>query len=280
MSNQEPGVIATVIASHTPRMAYEDKAWDFTLGLIDGLKEMGVSLRAMKPDLIVVNTTHWISTFDWFATAHDHHEGVCIAEEAPHLIPGLSYNRPGDRAFAEAMVEDWHAGDLPAYTVETPHFHWDYGSAIPLQYLDPDATIPAVLTPTCYASDIDENIKVGELLDETAKRMNKRVILVVSNALTHLIVRGPDKWPLDEHIAMDHKFIDMIKEADVDGALDYLPEYARDAKCEMGGRGLGVFLGAARVLQNKSGDLSGAMYGPYAQSSGSGNANLSLVPAK
>ncbi|MGY9000875.1 MAG: DODA-type extradiol aromatic ring-opening family dioxygenase, partial [Rhodospirillales bacterium] len=208
------------------------------------------------------------------------HEGVCIAEEAPHLIPGLSYNRPGDRAFAEAMVEDWHAGDLPAYTVETPHFHWDYGSAIPLQYLDPDATIPAVLTPTCYASDIDENIKVGELLDETAKRMNKRVILVVSNALTHLIVRGPDKWPLDEHIAMDHKFIDMIKEADVDGALDYLPEYARDAKCEMGGRGLGVFLGAAKVLQNKSGDLSGAMYGPYAQSSGSGNANLSLVPAK
>ena len=91
MSNDQPGVIASVIASHTPRMAYEDKAWDFTLGLIEGLKEMGEELRALNPDLFVVNTTHWITTFDWVITAHDVHEGVCIAEEAPHLIPGIPY---------------------------------------------------------------------------------------------------------------------------------------------------------------------------------------------
>ncbi|MBT7954149.1 MAG: hypothetical protein HN731_03100, partial [Rhodospirillaceae bacterium] len=59
MNDQSSGVIATVVASHTPRMAYEDKAWDFTLGLIDGLKEMGANLRELNPDLIVVNTTHW-----------------------------------------------------------------------------------------------------------------------------------------------------------------------------------------------------------------------------
>jgi hypothetical protein len=109
--------------------------------------------------------------------------------------------------------------------------------------------------------------------------MNKRVVVVVSNALTHLIIRGPEKWPLEEHMAMDHKFIDMVKAADVDGALDYLPGYARDAKCEMGGRGLGVFLGAAKALENDVNKLAGAMYGPYGQSSGSGNANLSLVAA-
>ncbi len=279
MSDQRSGVIAAVIASHTPRMAYEDKAWDFTLGLIDGLKEMGTILRDLNPDLFVVNTTHWITSFDWFATSHDHHEGVCIAEEAPHLIPGLPYNRPGDRAFAEAMVKDWLGADLPGYSTDSPHFHWDYGSTIPLQYIDPDATIPVVLTPTCYASDLDENIKVGALIDDTAKRMNKRVVVVVSNALTHLIIRGPEKWPLEEHMAMDHKFIDMVKAADVDGALDYLPGYARDAKCEMGGRGLGVFLGAAKALENDVNNLAGAMYGPYGQSSGSGNANLSLVAA-
>jgi hypothetical protein len=47
----------------------------------------------------------------------------------------------------------------------------------------------------------------------------------------------------------------------------------------MGGRGLGVFLGAAKALENDVNKLAGAMYGPYGQSSGSGNANLSLVAA-
>ena len=279
MSNDQPGVIASVIASHTPRMAYEDKAWDFTLGLIEGLKEMGEELRALKPDLFVVNTTHWITTFDWVITAHDIHEGVCIAEEAPHLIPGIPYKRKGDRSYAAALNETLKNNELPSYETDTPHFHWDYGSLVPIQYLDPAGDHPVVLTPTCYASDLDENIKVGHLIDETAKAQGKRVIVVVSNALTHAIVRGPDKWPTEENMALDHRFIDMVTAANVDEAIDWLPEYARTAKCEMGGRGLGVFLGAAEALQEGSPELTGKQYGPYAQSSASGNANLMLRAA-
>ncbi len=279
MSEERYGVIASTVASHTPRMAYEDKAWDFTLGLIDGLKEMGQVLRDLKPDLFVVNTTHWITTFDWVVTAHDQHEGVCIAEEAPHLIPGLPYSRPGDRDYAEALGVQLNDAEIPCYPTDTPHFHWDYGTTVPMQYIDPDATIPAVVTPTCYASDLDENLRVGELIDATAKAQKKRVIVVVSNALTHLVVRGPDTWPLPEHQEMDQKFIGMVKETAVGDAIEWLPEYARDAKCEMGGRGLGVFLGAAAALQQETDDLVGKQYGPYAQSSASGNANLALYPA-
>ncbi len=104
-------------------------------------------------------------------------------------------------------------------------------------------------------------------------------MVVVSNALTHAIVRGPDKWPTEENMALDHRFIDMITAANVDEAIDWLPEYARTAKCEMGGRGLGVFLGAAEALQERSAKLTGKQYGPYAQSSASGNANLMLRAA-
>ena len=84
---KEGGVIATIIASHTPRMAIEEKAWDFTKGLIQGLRDMGKAARALEPDLFVVNTTHWITTFDWVFTAHPRNKGICIAEEAPHLVP-------------------------------------------------------------------------------------------------------------------------------------------------------------------------------------------------
>ena len=78
---------------------------------------------------------------------------------------------------------------------------------------------------------------------------------------------------------MDQKFISMVKDTAIDDAIKWLPEYARDAKCEMGGRGLGVFLGAAAALQRETESLAGNQYGPYAQSSASGNANLALYTA-
>jgi len=67
------GVIASAIAPHTPRMANEDAAPDFIRPLIAGAREMGEALRAFDPDLFVVNSTHWVSTFNWYATCQSLH---------------------------------------------------------------------------------------------------------------------------------------------------------------------------------------------------------------
>jgi len=278
MTDKQTGVIATIIASHTPRMAIEEKAWDFTTGLIQGLRDMGKAAKALKPDLFVVNTTHWITTFDWVFTAHQQNKGVCIAEEAPHLVPGVPYDYKGDPEFSKAAETALRDNDIPCYADANKYFHWDYGTLVPIQYMDPEQEVPVVTTPTCYMSDLKENERVGELIDEVAQAQGKRVIVVVSNALTHQLVRKPDAWPLEEHQKMDFKFIDMVKDGDIDGALDYLPKYAVEAKCEMGGRGLGVFLGASHKLQEHAGKLHGEQFGPYSQSSGSGNVNLLVTP--
>ena len=131
------GVIASVVAPHTPRIGIEKNAPEFQRGLIQGLKDMGEALRAQKPDLFVLLSSHWVSTFNWYATSHQQHQGICIADEAPDLIPGVEYTRQGDPAFARELASRLSQNDVPCALNDSPHFNWDYGTFVPLQYLDP-----------------------------------------------------------------------------------------------------------------------------------------------
>ena len=94
-----PGkLLYSVITPHSPRMAVEETAPAFLKGVIEGSHALGATLRAAKPDLLIVHSTHWVCSFNWYVTCHERHRGHCVADEAPDLIPGLPYDRSGDPA--------------------------------------------------------------------------------------------------------------------------------------------------------------------------------------
>ena len=47
-----------------PRMGIEEQAPDFVRELINSQKDMGRALRATTPDVLVLNSVHWICTFN------------------------------------------------------------------------------------------------------------------------------------------------------------------------------------------------------------------------
>ena len=130
----------------------------------------GRALRDLKPDLFVVNSAHWICTFGWYATCQSVHEGMCVADEAPDLIPGIRYRRKGDSEFASALVEEWQTQGVPGGHNDTPHYAWDYGSLVPLLHLDPEAEVPVVQMPTVILANHAECMKAGRAVHATAKR--------------------------------------------------------------------------------------------------------------
>jgi len=67
----------------------------------------------------------------------------------------------------------------------TPHYAWDYGSLVPLLYLDPDAEVPVVQIPTVIMADHAECMKTGRAVHATAKRLGRRVVFIASSAFTH-----------------------------------------------------------------------------------------------
>jgi 3,4-dihydroxyphenylacetate 2,3-dioxygenase len=259
-------------------MGVEDDAPKFIRGLIGGLRELGEAMRALEPDAFVLHSAHWISTFLWYVPLHQIHEGLCVADEAPDLIPGSPYRWRGMPELAEAISSALTAEGIPCRSFDTPHWSWDYGCFVPLHYMDPGREVPVVLLPTVLCSDLAENRKVGRLVHEAAKAARKNVIFVSSCALSHDVVRGPELWPTEERQALDGKFIDLMKRGEVGELTEWLPEFIREGVAEMGGRTISTMVGGLEALAAEHDKLIGAQYGPYAQSSGSGNAHLAMFP--
>jgi 3,4-dihydroxyphenylacetate 2,3-dioxygenase len=273
-----PGIVAAAVVPHVPTLGLPQNTPDFQQTLVEGERALGRVMREMKPDLFVVNSSHWVCTFNWYATCHNLHEGVCVADEATDLIPGIPYKRKGDSDFASALVNEWQVRGIPGVRNESPHYAWDYGSLVPLLYLDPDAEIPVVHIPTVILANHAECMQAARAVHATAKRQDKRVVYVASAALSHDLVRGRHVKPTPEREALDQRFIDILKRGALAEALAWFPEYSRAAVAEMGGKPLAGMLGALQAMEEEGVTLAGGQYGGYAQSSGSGNASVMVRP--
>jgi len=274
------GVIAATVVAHVPTLGLARNTPAYQETLVAAERELGEGLRsALAPDLWVVISTHWVATFDWLVTCQEVHEGTCVADEAPNLIPGVPYRYRGDAAFAEALVSAFGAAGVPTARNDSAHYEWDYGTFVPLQYIDPQAAVPVVCLPSVLLANHDECLRVGEIVHATAKRLGRRAVFVTSSALSHVLIRGRENWPTPERMAADRRFIEQLKSGALEEAIGGFTDYSRFVGAEMGGRPLATFLGVARAMAAEGKPLGARQYGEYAQSSGSGNAVLLLADA-
>jgi 3,4-dihydroxyphenylacetate 2,3-dioxygenase len=268
------GVIATGVVAHVPTLSRADITPPYQRTLVEGERRLGEKLRTLEPDLWVVISTHWVSTFNWFATCQNEHKGICVADEAPDLIPGTEYRYPGDPEFAEALLDEWKLANIQAQRNTTQHYAWDYGTFVPLSHLDPEGEVAVMGVPVVLMADMNECLRAGEAIQAAAQKLNRRAVIIASSALTHALVRGRENWPSDERVAADKRVIDLLKAGDIDTVIAGYRDYARNGVVEMGGRAIATMLGATRALARQKGALGALQFGEYAQSSGSGNANI------
>jgi 3,4-dihydroxyphenylacetate 2,3-dioxygenase len=272
--SMQGGMVMSAVASHSPRIGIEASAPDFLHGVIAGGYALGRAIRALEPDVVVLQSAHWVTTFTWYVTCHARHYGHCVSDELPDLIPGLPYDRPGDPEFGRLLVEAIRGKGLLAGYNDTPHYKWDYGTFVPLQYLDPAQRVPVVTMGTCILADLDECHEVGRAVQDAAVKSGKRVVFVASSALSHRLVRDPASWPTPANQALDRRFVALLRDGHVGQARQFLDGYGREAQVEMGGRNIASMLGA---LDGIGADrLNGEEYGEYGPSSGAGHTNFGI----
>jgi 3,4-dihydroxyphenylacetate 2,3-dioxygenase len=274
------GIVAAAVVAHVPTLGRAEITPEFQQTLVQGEREMGAALRrTLQPELWVVVSAHWVATFEWVTTCQPVHDGVCVADEAPNLIPGSPYRYRGDADFSGLLVEALSAAGVPASRNDSQHYNWDYGTYVPLSHLDPRAEVAVVSLPSVLMADHAECIKAGEVIHATAKRLGRRTVFIASTAFAHVLARGRHNWPTPERMAADRAFIDRLRGGAVEEAIAGLGEYSRLVGAEMGGRPLATLLGVMRSMAAERGPLVGRQYGEYAQSSGSGNAVLLMADA-
>ena len=265
-------IVGALIVTHTPRMADETTAPAFTRDMIRGMHELGEVVAGLRPDALIQASTHWVTTFNHYVLGHKRHKGILTSSEAPEIIAGVPYDFPGDPGLAEAMTAKGKEKGIPVICTAAEPFMLEYGTVNPIRYLTPKFDVPVVPVSSCLLADIPECIRWGEAIAEAIRQSSKRVLVIASGALSHKLVRGPEKWPKDEDQKFDHQFVELVTQGKSEELQSFFPSFAKTVEAEMGGRHLAILLGAT------GGKFRGKLHA-YGPSSGTGNAVVSLTPA-
>jgi len=265
------GLIAAAVAPHTPFLLGPEVPARLR-GVRDGCRELGRLARALEPDLLVINSSHWNTPFLWYVTGQEHHRGRCTSDKDKHWIPPANYDYPGDPNFAHALADAIAGRGLPSGVTTDTSLAWDYGSYVPASFLAPDIPIPVVILSCCLMATLEECADVARLIDATARRLGRRAVFVASTCFAHKLEAEPECAPSPEILAADLAYIDLLRRGRLVEAWAQLPEYAAKVYAELAGRSLAMFLGSvadAPVIPHALGE--------YGHSSGSGNFAIALV---
>jgi len=261
-------LLASVVTPHSPKLIGPDVP-DAAAGILAGAQALGVFVRSLEPDLLVVQSSHWATPFLWFVGAGAHHRGICRDPDASRALE-LPYDRPGDPGFAAALIDLARTDGLPMSV--GPERDWDYGSAVPLRLLDPDERLPVVLLSTCMNATLDEGLRLGGLIRQTAETTGRRTVFVASTAFAARMVRGPQLWPPEAAVAADRHFLKLLTDGEIPAAKAALPAYAEASNVEMGARPLATFLGCVETGR-------GERVGDYGAIGGSGHVSVAVIPS-
>ncbi len=266
------GIELGIITTHIPHICFEDKVKEYHKPLVAAMHEAADVLASVNPDVVILSSCHWISTFHHYVNVSPRHKGILTALECPDLLRDVPYDFFGDEELAKQLVEAGQKAGLSVRPVDEPTYSWDYGAVVPLRYLLEKKNVPVIDLSLAWASNLEETRQWGNIISEVVEKSNRKAVFVASTALAHNLVRGTEKWPTVMEQALDREFCKFITEGDFATVLEMLPSYARAAGVEGGGRSLAMLLG---ILQGK---YKGVLHG-YGPSSGSGNGVVTLRPA-
>ena len=92
----------SMLVPHAPSLCHEDQVPDFQQNIVAGFKEVSKEISQIKPDVIVLVTCHWPSTFAHYVDCNPVHKGFLTAQEAPDMIKDVPYHYPGDEEFSQS----------------------------------------------------------------------------------------------------------------------------------------------------------------------------------
>lgn len=266
-----------VLATHSPRIIDKKNVKEPFTVLSEGMEKIREEVEAFKPDVMVVLSTHWFSTFSIYANATPIQAGLYTAAEAPENINRIPYKFNGDPELAEKIVENGIAEGLPCKIVNDESLLVDYGTLVPVDYFDPENTMPVVSLSVCMNNSTDDYFKLGNVLAKTFKESGKKVLFVASGSLAHYHSRTPEDWPPPEMKALDEEVIEALENLNFEHLRERLEPIAEEVRMEGYGFHVATLVGVLEGFKDENVKSNLIAYGP---SSGTGNACMTFKPAQ
>ena len=244
--------------------------------LAQAMQAAGKSLAASGPDTIIVYSTQWIAVLDQLWQTRPHLEGVHV-DENWHEYGDLPFAIDIDVQLAERAVMATNNAGIKSKGVNYDQFPIDTGTIVAANFLNPGNRLPLVITANNVYHDWQRTEQIGRIAAEQAANLNRKVAIAVVGGLSgscfrhaidisgdHIASAGDDEWNRNILQLMERGHVEALREA--------CPQYAAEAKVDMGFKHLAFLLGAM------GGNFSGATVHGYGPLYGTGGAVVEFHP--
>lgn len=246
--------------SPLPYVQRDNPPWG---AMADAMDKAGAALAASKPDTIAIYSTQWIAVLDQLWQTRANPQGLHV-DENWHEYGELPFDMRTDVELANAAIAATDGYGIRSKGVDYDQFPVDTGTIVASNFLDPNKQFASVVTANNLYHDwaITENL--GRVVRESADTLDRRIAVVGVGGLSgsffrHTIDIAQDKVSNPEEDSWNQRILALMSAGDIDGLSKACPDYAEQARAEMGFKHFAYILGAL------GGQFSGAEvhhYGP------------------
>lgn len=288
-------VVGAGLVAHVPTMVMsETERRELNAGseisLVSGMHDLRAEVleplgRDPGIDTIVVFDSHWFTTFEFVATAHERRTGKYTSDELPRGMSQVPFDFPGDPELATAMGAEAEAAGTWITPIDDPYLPIHYATVNLLPFLQgcgssdagPERWISISIPQT---GETDDFLLAGEVIGHAIEQSDRNVVLLASGAFSHKF------WPLkalrdhepsdpvhirsDAHRAADLERLDWLCAGRHDRVIDTMDDFLRftpEAR-------FGHYLMMVAAVGGRDCTAPGRMFGEYESAVGTGQAHV------
>jgi len=216
--------------------------------LAEAMSCAGESLAKTQPDTIVVYSTSWMAVLDQLWQTRPHLKGIHV-DENWHEYGDLPFDINIDTELAIGAVESANAAGIKSKSVNYDQFPIDTGTIVASNFLNPEGNYPLMIASNNLYHDWDLTEQLGQIVRNVSNEQSKRVTVVGIGKLSgsffrHQIDEAQDKIVSEEDDDWNKKMLNLISDGEMEKFFELCPEYAKEAKVEMGFKHMAFIKGA------------------------------------
>lgn len=234
-------------------------------------QQAGRALAASRPDVVLLYSTQWFAVLDQQWLTRRRSTGVHV-DENWHEYGEMRFDIASDADLANACVTGAAQAGVHSRGVDYDGFPIDSGTIADCTLMDVGtAALPLVAASNNLYHSAEQTEKLGALAAACADTQGKRVaVLGVGGlsgaAFSEQIELQSDRISDPEHDRWNRRVLQLVESGDVSQLREVLPDFAKQARADMGLKHLYWILGALQ------GRLAGARVLGYEPLYGSGGA--------
>jgi AmmeMemoRadiSam system protein B len=137
------------------------------------------------------------------------------------------YKFRGDPELGNAIVKE--AQGTKTHVAPIAESFLDHGSLVPLYYTVEAGIKKQVLPIAIAVLKLRELYEFGKLLRQAAEKLNRKVAVIASSDMSHRLTTDAPGGFDASGASFDEKLVELVRNYDVDGILDFDPELAERA---------------------------------------------------